>query len=455
MSSRKANKDHVVHFSGPRLAYKKNKLYSKLLKKEENIAVVGLGYVGLPLAIHMGNMFKVLGFDLNSEKIIQLNQHKDPTKEIDSKGFEGKDLVFSSDEQILKEAKFYIVAVPTPIDSLKKPNLVPLKSATASIAKYLKKGDCVVFESTVFPGCTEEVCVPILERVSRLKLNEDFYVGYSPERINPGDKKHTFTNIKKIVSGSNKIALDLVANVYGSIVIAGVHKASSIKVAEAAKVVENIQRDVNIGLMNELAQIFNVLQINTKEVLDAAGTKWNFHAYFPGLVGGHCIGIDPYYLITKAKEKRYHPRLLQQARQINEGMISYIISKLETKVNIDTIKSKKSTILVKGIAFKENVSDIRNSKTAELCQQLIKKGYHVDVEDYLVVPDEVQKRYGIVINNNSRVKEYDLIILAVDHDNYKKLSYGDLLERGTRETMIFDLKGDKKHRFPSQIYISL
>ncbi|MEQ6125033.1 nucleotide sugar dehydrogenase [Pseudotenacibaculum sp. MALMAid0570] len=438
----------------PKLAYKKEKLFHQLITKKEKIAVVGLGYVGLPLAVHMAEKFKVVGFDLNENKVMQLIQHKDPCEELAEEEFKGKDISFSSNEEILKEAKFYIVAVPTPIDDLKKPNLGPIKSATATIAKYLKKGDTVVFESTVFPGCTEEVCVPILERISRLKFNEDFTVGYSPERINPGDKEHTFTKIQKIVSGSTEEALELIANVYSTVVVAGVHKAPSLKVAEAAKIVENIQRDVNIGLMNELSKIFSVLEINTKEVLQAAGTKWNFHNYFPGLVGGHCIGVDPYYLINKAREMKYAPKLLEQVRHVNESMTQHIVERLDRRLYAKKFRKNNVSVLVKGIAFKENVNDIRNSKTAELCQELMNKGYNVVVQDYMVDPKEVKRHYGIEVKNTLK-GEFDAIILAVDHEDYKHLSYYDYLKNGNQETVIFDVKGDKKDKFPSEVYMSL
>ncbi|MFY0631906.1 MAG: nucleotide sugar dehydrogenase [Flavobacteriaceae bacterium] len=438
----------------PKLAYKKDKLFNQLINKKEKIAVVGLGYVGLPLAVHMAEKFKVVGFDVNESKVIQLMQHKDPCEELPEEEFKGKDISFTSNHTVLKQAKFYIVAVPTPIDNLKKPNLEPIKSATATIAKYLKKGDCIVFESTVFPGCTEEVCVPILERISRLKFNKDFTVGYSPERINPGDKEHTFTKIKKIVSGSTEEALELIANVYQSVVSAGVHKAPSLKVAEAAKVVENIQRDVNIGLMNELSQIFSHLDINTKEVLKAAGTKWNFHNYFPGLVGGHCIGVDPYYLISKAREMKYAPKLLEQVREVNESMIGHIALQLERRLYAKKFRKPKVSILVKGIAFKENVNDIRNSKTAELCLDLMSKGYRVVVQDYMVDAKEVKRRYGIKVEQ-SPAGEFDAIILAVDHEDYRHLSHYDYLKNGNEETLIFDVKGDKKDKFPDKIYMSL
>ena len=438
----------------PKLAYKRNKLFNQLINKKENIAVVGLGYVGLPLAVHMASQFKVIGYDTNAEKVLQLMQHKDPCNELKGSDFKEKDIVFTANDAILKEAKLYIVAVPTPINELKKPNLTPLKSATATIAKYLKKGDCVVFESTVYPGCTEEICVPILERISRLKFNKDFTVGYSPERINPGDEQHTFTKIKKIVSGSNEEALNLLAKIYETVVEAGVHKAPSIKVAESAKVVENIQRDVNIGLMNELSQIFEALKINTKEVLEAAGTKWNFHNYYPGLVGGHCIGVDPYYLINKAKENKYEPKLLEQVREVNENMITHIAMQLERSLYAKRFRKNKVSILVKGITFKENVNDIRNSKLAELCLFLKSRGYEVVIQDYLADAKEVKRRYGLNLVNTTTQK-FDAIILGVDHEEYKAITHEECLINGTAKTFIYDLKGDKKNRFPTDVYMSL
>ncbi|GAB1307941.1 Vi polysaccharide biosynthesis UDP-N-acetylglucosamine C-6 dehydrogenase TviB [Urechidicola sp. KH5] len=438
----------------PTLAYKKNNLYKKLINKKHSVAVVGLGYVGLPLAIHMASKFKVNGYDCNVDTVMKISQKIDPCNELSPKDFTDKDIIFSSNEKILQHSKFYIVTVPTPIDELKKPNLGPLKSATATIAKYLKKGDYVVFESTVFPGCTEEICVPILERISRLSYKKDFSVGYSPERINPGDSNHTFTKIKKIVSGSNEEALNNIAAIYDEILESGIHKAPSIVVAESAKVVENIQRDVNIGLMNELSQIFGVLNINTKDVLEAASTKWNFHNYFPGLVGGHCIGVDPYYLISKAKENKYTPRLLEQVREVNEGMINHIIHLLERKLYPKKFLNAPISILVRGITFKENVNDIRNSKTAELSVKLTKKGYNVIVQDYLACPKEVKRRYGL--NLVSETKEiFDVIILAVEHEQYKDISYMELLNNGTSETLIFDIRGNKRNRIPKEVYMSL
>ncbi|GGI56172.1 nucleotide sugar dehydrogenase [Winogradskyella haliclonae] len=436
-----------------KVAYKKTPLFEQLLNKEVSIAVVGLGYVGLPLAVHMASKFRVQGFDVNTEKVLQLLQHKDPCEELDSSAFENKDISFSFEENTLAKAKFYIVAVPTPIDSHKKPNLNPLKSATATVAKHLKKGDCVVFESTVYPGCTEEVCVPILERISRLKFNKDFTVGYSPERINPGDKAHTFTQITKVVSGSTKDALELIANVYNTVVTAGVHKASSLKVAEASKVVENIQRDVNIGLMNELAQIFNRLDVPIKDVLESAGTKWNFQNYFPGLVGGHCIGVDPYYLIDRARQFNFKPALLEQVRSTNESMITHIVNQI-TKHCRFSFGSNGKHILVKGITFKEDVNDIRNSKVADIVKALIKKGYKVTVEDPYANAQEVQHEYGFKLTPISKINtKFNAVIMAVNHSVYQNLE--NLNEHLKINGFVYDIRGTFKHLVKNHKYITL
>ncbi|MFP2995173.1 nucleotide sugar dehydrogenase [Spongiivirga sp. MCCC 1A20706] len=445
---------HVNDFDQPTLGYKQSDLFKKLKNKEEQIAVVGLGYVGLPLAVHMAAHFKVVGFDISEEKVVQIAQHQDPCGELAADEFKGKDIAFSANDKVLASAKFYIVAVPSPIDHLKKPNLRPIMAATATVARHLKKGDCVVFESTVYPGCTEEVCVPILERISRLKYNEDFTIGYSPERINPGDTQHTFTSIKKIVSGSTPEALEVIADVYESAVKAGVYRAATIRVAEAAKVVENIQRDVNIGLMNELSQIFNKLDINTKEVLEAAGSKWNFHHYYPGLVGGHCIGVDPYYLIHKAKQHKIEPKLLEQVRKVNESMVPHIVSEISKRVYRNGLQKKQHTILVKGITFKENVNDIRNSKAAELCLALKEKGFQVCVQDYMANADEVKQHYGIELTKSTS-ERFDAIVLAVDHTDYQDLGYFDLLKNAKDDAIIFDIKGNMKDKIPASVYMSL
>ena len=436
-----------------KLAYKKNRLFDHLVSKKESVAVIGLGYVGLPLALHMGSKFKVVGFDVNESKVLQLMQHKDPCKELKPKDFKKKDIKFSFNDNLLNNCKFFIVAVPTPIDKYKMPQLEPLKSATAMVAKHLKKGDCVVFESTVFPGCTEEICVPILERISRLKFNIDFTVGYSPERINPGDKEHTFTKIKKIVSGSNQDALKLISDVYASVVEAGIHQAESLKVAEAAKVVENIQRDVNIGLMNELSQIFQTLNIETKDVLKAAGTKWNFHNYFPGLVGGHCIGVDPYYLIERAKKFNIRPKLLETVRKTNEGMVDFIVNSIKSKLWIKNL-NKKASILVKGITFKEDVNDIRNSKMTEIIKKLKREGFDVTVEDPNACAMEVKEYYGIELTEDVNCNSlFDVIVMGVNHKQYNNID--SLTQSLTRFGFLFDIRGTFKHLALQNRYYTL
>lgn len=436
------------------VAYKSDSLFEKLQLKEASMAIVGLGYVGLPLALHMASKYRVVGFDINSNKIFKLLDHIDPSNELSEVDFIGKDIRFSFKENDLSQSKFYIIAVPTPIDKYKKPNLEPLKAATAMVADNLKKGDCVVFESTVFPGCTEEVCVPILERISRLKLDKDFSVGYSPERINPGDKNHTFTKIKKIVSGSNDIALDLITNIYESVVEAGVHRAENIKVAEAAKVVENIQRDVNIGLMNELSQVFNALNINTDAVLKAAGSKWNFHNYFPGLVGGHCIGVDPYYLIDRAKKFNVRTQLLEQVRKTNEGMVEYIVNTIIKNVWPNHLKTKWK-VLIKGITFKENVSDIRNSKVIDIIKQLKKHDFDVVVEDPCANALEVMRYYNLPLLNEVTKDDgkFDVIVMAVNHNQFHEIKELDsmLTQRG----FLFDIRGTFKHLVSNKKYLTL
>ncbi len=438
---------------GPKLAYIKQSLFEQLEEKEASIAVVGLGYVGLPLALHMASKFKVTGFDINSKKIVQLLQHKDPCEELTSKDFDDKDITFSFDQKTLADAKLYIVAVPTPIDKHKRPNLNPLKAATAMVAKNLKKGDCVVFESTVYPGCTEEVCIPVLERISRLKFNKDFTVGYSPERINPGDKKHTFTQIKKVVSGSTPEALRLISKVYGAIVTAGVHEASCLKVAEASKVVENIQRDVNIGLMNELATLFSAMDIPIKDVLESAGTKWNFQNYFPGLVGGHCIGVDPYYLIERAYHFNCKPAILEQVRKTNESMVGHIVKKIAGRTRL-MLGNEPKRVLIKGITFKEDVNDIRNSKVADIVASLIDKGFEVVVEDPYAKPDEVMHEYGFsLIPDNEIDGTFNVIVMAVNHSVYKNIE--TLEPRLAPGGVVFDIRGTFRHLAAGHNYLTL
>lgn len=438
---------------GPKLAYKQSELLKDLLNKDAEMAVVGLGYVGLPLAVHMASTFKVTGFDINSEKVMELALHRDPCEELATSDFENKDITFSFNESNLADAKMYIVAVPTPIDSNKTPDLTPLKKATATVARHLKKGDCVVFESTVYPGCTEEICVPILQRISRLKFNEDFTVGYSPERINPGDKKHTFTQITKVVSGSTDEALELIAGVYDQVVEAGVHKAASLKVAEASKIVENIQRDVNIGLMNELNMIFSTMDVPMKDVLKAAGTKWNFQNYFPGLVGGHCIGVDPYYLIDRAHQFNCKPAMLEQARKTNEGMIEYIAKKIVRHLGLSK-PLNKSRILIKGITFKEDVNDIRNSKIAEVAQLLQSKGCKVVVEDPYAKAHEVKREYKLDLYPAKQIEgSFDVVVMAVNHSEYQDLKPTDI--RLNAGGFVLDVRGTFQHLAEGNRYETL
>ncbi|HMY24316.1 MAG TPA: nucleotide sugar dehydrogenase, partial [Chitinophagales bacterium] len=363
-------------------------------KKDKSIGVIGLGYVGLPIALELAKKFKVIGFDINQKRVEMMQNNIDPSNELSSSAFEGTDIVFTAETDVLKMATFFIVAVPTPVDEHNVPDLKPLIGASNTIAKVIKKGDYVVFESTVYPGCTEEDCVPIIEEKSGLKFIEDFKVGYSPERINPGDTLHTLTKITKIVAGCDDESLENIAAVYGAIIEPGVYKASSIKVAEAAKVIENTQRDLNIALMNELSQIFSLMNINTYDVLEAAGTKWNFLKFQPGLVGGHCIGVDPYYLTYKSNELGYKPQIILSGRSINDGMPNYIAKKIVQFLLKKGKNPSQCRALIMGATFKENVTDIRNSKVFNLYNEL--KDFQLDVEmvDALADKHEVEEEYG-------------------------------------------------------------
>lgn len=382
------------------------------------IAVVGLGYVGLPLAVELAKYFPITGFDINERRVKTLQQGHDPNGEVDSEDLKKSKLTVTSDPSVLKSADFIIVAVPTPIDDHHNPDLSPVIGASVTVGKNLKKGAIVVYESTVYPGVTEDICVPILERESGLKWKEGFFVGYSPERINPGDKVHTFATITKVVSGDTKETLETVASVYSAAVTAGVYKASCIKVAEAAKVIENTQRDVNIALMNELKIIFDKVGISTKEVLQAAGTKWNFLPFEPGLVGGHCIGVDPYYLAYKAEELGHHPQLIIAGRRINDAMGRYFAREL-IKTMIHKRKTvKESRVLILGITFKENVPDIRNSRVIDIINELMDFGVKVDVFDPVAYPDEVEEEYGIKLVKKPREGHYDAVVLAVKHEPF-------------------------------------
>lgn len=394
-------------------------LYSQLKEKKGSLAVIGLGYVGLPIALAFAKKIKVIGFDINSKRVELMKEHIDPSGELLSTDFENSDIDFTYDIAVLKEASFYIVTVPTPIDAFNHPDLKPLLSATTTIGQVLKKGDYVVYESTVYPGCTEEDCVPILEKLSGLKAGIDFKVGYSPERINPGDKEHTLSKIVKVVSGCDAESLDTISNVYQLVVDAGIHKASSIKVAEAAKIIENTQRDLNIALMNELSIICDKLDINTFEVLEAAGTKWNFLPFMPGLVGGHCIGVDPYYLTYKARKLGLNPNVILSGRLINDQMPTNIAKKVVTSL-IKTGKNiSKSKILVLGVTFKENIEDIRNSKVADLIQELQSYSLHIDVVDPYASFVDFKHEYNLEFNTEIS-GTYDVVILAVSHSEYLK-----------------------------------
>ncbi|HHU57202.1 MAG TPA: nucleotide sugar dehydrogenase [Bacteroidales bacterium] len=428
--------------------------FQELLNKESKISVIGLGYVGLPIALELARHFQVVGFDIKEERVAQMQRQEDPSKELEAADFADCDIQFTSKPDDLRAATFHVVAVPTPINRHNLPDLHPLLSASKTVGKILKKGDCVVFESTVYPGCTEDDCVPILEAESGLKFNVDFKVGYSPERINPGDKEHTLTKILKIVSGSDAEALELISEVYGAIIKAGIHKASSIKVAEAAKIIENTQRDVNIALMNELSLIFNRLDINTYEVLEAAGTKWNFLKFFPGLVGGHCIGVDPYYLTYKASELGIHSRIITGGRVINDGMAPYIANEVVKRLISAGHPINGSRVLIMGATFKENVSDIRNSKVADLVHELQSFSVQVEVVDPHASSDELQEEYGYGLVEAPRGR-YQAVVVAVNHGDYVGLpeSYftGLLAEKG----LFVDVKGIYRNAGFSLNYWSL
>ena len=405
------------------------------------IGVVGLGYVGLPLAIEFGKHFVTIGFDIKRERISELRAGRDSTLEIDRNDFRAADkLQFTSQAQDLKNCTVFIVTVPTPIDEYKRPDLTPLVRASEIVARVLKKGDVVIYESTVYPGCTEEICVPILERGSRLKFNDDFFAGYSPERINPGDKEHRLTTIRKVTSGSSPEAAKFVDKLYASIISAGTYRASSIRVAEAAKVIENTQRDVNIALINELALIFNRLGIDTEEVLRAAGTKWNFLPFRPGLVGGHCIGVDPYYLTHKAQEIGYHPEMILAGRRLNDTMGLYVAVEVVKLMTARRIHIKGARILVLGLTFKENCPDIRNSKVVDLIRELEKYGALVHVYDPWVKPAVARHEYGIKSIRTLRRGTYDAAILAVGHNEFKAMGAAAIRQLCRRNHVLYDIK---------------
>jgi len=410
------------------------------ISNQSKIAVVGLGYVGLPLACEFGKKYPVIGFDISQKKVDELSQHIDVTGEMSTEELKSSKITYTTDASLLAEADVIIVSVPTPIDQHNQPDLTPLTASSTAIGKYLKRGAVVVYESTVYPGVTEEVCVPILEANSGLKFGTDFTVGYSPERISPGDKERTLTKILKIVSGSDQKTLEFLADLYGSIIKAGIHKAPSIKVAEAAKVIENTQRDLNVALMNELSIIFNKMGISTLDVLEAAGTKWNFIKMYPGLVGGHCIGVDPYYLTFKAQGLGYHPEVILAGRRINDSMGKYIAEQT-VKLLIKADKQVKGTrVLIMGITFKENVPDIRNSKVVDIVRELEAYGINVVVTDPLADAQETHHEYGITLTPFEKVEKTEATIFAVAHDAYASLSQAQLSELITGKVVV-DIKG--------------
>ncbi len=404
------------------------------------MAVIGLGYVGLPLALEMAKSASVIGFDINAERIELMKKGVDPSKELPSEFFNDVDITFTSELEELEKSSFYIVAVPTPINEQKLPDLSALLAASKTVGKVIKKGDYVVFESTVYPGCTEEDCVPIIENESGLKMGVDFSVGYSPERTNPGDKINTIRTIKKIVSANSSEALEEVANVYSMVVDAGIHKAPSIKVAEAGKIVENVQRDINIALVNELSIMFNKMGVNTFDVLEAAGTKWNFHNYKPGLVGGHCIGVDPYYLTHKAASLGYHAKVVNSGRYVNDSMGFYVGKQTVKKMVAQGKNILESKVLILGATFKENVSDVRNSKVADVYKELISFGVNVDVADPFADSVALEKEYGITLTEFEN-KKYDAIILAVNHAPYMNFTKSDMKNMLNEPGLLIDVKG--------------
>jgi UDP-N-acetyl-D-glucosamine/UDP-N-acetyl-D-galactosamine dehydrogenase len=430
-------------------------IYENLIKKEAKLALVGLGYVGLPIALEFAKRVKVVGFDINQARVDMMRRGEDPSRELEAADFENRDITFTVDINELADVNFFIVAVPTPIDETNLPDLKPLLGASRTVGKVLKKGDYVVFESTVYPGCTEEDCIPILEAESGLKFPEDFKVGYSPERINPGDKEHTLQNVIKIVSGCDEESLDEIAKTYELVVAAGVHRATSIKVAEAAKIVENTQRDVNISLVNELSIIFNKMGINTFDVLEAAGTKWNFLKFYPGLVGGHCIGVDPYYLVHKAMQLGYHSKVINSGRYVNDSMGFYIGKQTAKKIIAQGKMIQEAHVLVMGATFKENVSDIRNSKVIDVVNELKSFQINVDVIDPHADSSEMEHEYGVALATDIR-KDYDAIILAVNHREYCQFDenyFKGMMKDG--KGVFVDVKGIYRGKINDLTYWSL
>ena len=429
-------------------------IYRELLDKKAKLAVIGLGYVGLPIALEFARKISVIGFDINAKRIAQMREGIDPSNELEKKDFEGCDIEFTDSLDVLREARFFIVAVPTPVDEHNVPDLTPVIKASETVGKVVKKGDYVVFESTVYPGCTEEDCLPVIEKLSGLKNPDDFKLGYSPERINPGDKDHTISSIVKVVSGADEVSLDNIAKTYELVVKAGVHRASCIKVAEAAKIIENTQRDLNIALMNELSIIFNMMNINTYEVLEAAGTKWNFLKFQPGLVGGHCIGVDPYYLTYKARELGYDAEVILAGRNINDNMAKYVAKSVIQHIIRYSSDVKSARVLIMGATFKENVSDIRNSKVADVVKALKSYYVNVDVEDPYADSNELMHEYGFGLVNETG-KDYDAVIITVPHNEYKDLDDKYFASITRDYGMVADLKGIFRNKIVNRTYWSL
>ena len=429
-------------------------MYQELLDKKKKLAVIGLGYVGLPIALEFAKKISVIGFDINAERIKLMQNAIDPSKELESSAFENCDIEFTNSLEKLREANFYIVAVPTPVDKHNVPNLTPVIKASETMGKVLKKGDYVVFESTVYPGCTEEDCLPVIEELSHLKVGEDFKLGYSPERINPGDKEHTLASIVKVVSGCDDESLETIAKVYELVVKAGVHRASSIKVAEAAKIIENTQRDLNIALMNELSIIFDKMGINTFEVLAAAGTKWNFLKFQPGLVGGHCIGVDPYYLTYKSQKLGYDSQVILAGRVINDGMAAHVARRVLQHIIQNTNDVKNAKVLVMGATFKENVSDIRNSKVADIIKELKSYSLQVHVTDPYANSNELNHEYGFQLTPDL-ANDYAAVIVTVPHNDYIKMDDSSFSNITKPEAIVADLKGIYRGKISSRSYWSL
>jgi UDP-N-acetyl-D-galactosamine dehydrogenase len=429
-------------------------VYKDLLNKKKKIAVIGLGYVGLPLALEFAKHFSVIGFDINQNRVDLMKQGIDPSSELEAKDFENRDILFTTEGAELKKAHFFIVAVPTDIDEHKVPNLRPLQSASKSVGQAIKKGDYVVYESTVYPGCTEEDCLPIIDDISGLKAGKDYKYGYSPERINPGDKARPLTSILKIVSGNDKEALEEISKIYSHIIEAGIYKAQTVKVAEAAKVIENTQRDLNISLMNELAIIFDKMGIDTKAVIEAAGTKWNFVKLFPGLVGGHCIGVDPYYLLHKSRELGYEPQVIAAGRRVNDEMPRWIAKKLIQQLIQKGKSLNHCKVLVMGVTFKENVADIRNSKVIDLVRELMDFSIYVHITDPYASPNEVAHEYKMSLIDTPS-KDYDAVIVTVAHDEYRKYNIAYFESLMKDDLILVDLKGLYPEIKEQAVYASL